>query len=211
MSRLHSIYTAITIVICGAAVAATIAFLHYAFSVPASVLLHDLNAINASPPYYGLLSNLGIIIWTATATITLWTYASVRSYLRRRQLQIEVLLFGGIFTAIIMIDDLFMLHEQLPKLGLPGALYPALYGGLQGAFLVVFIHPILKSEWLLLLGALGFFGISITLDVAADAFSISFIGRGYIEDIAKFVGILFWFTYFASLSWTALQECLRST
>ena len=209
MLRLHGVHVAIAIVAFSALIALGIVGAYLVLDVPPKVLLRDPNALTYSPPYFGLISNFGVLLWAAAAVIPLWTYAGARSQPAAARRRPDILLFGGIFTIFLLIDDLFMVHESLPAIGLPENVYVVLYLGAMSLFLIAFTRPILESEWLLLLGSLAFFGLSVGIDLIADNLLADVGGRGYVEDMAKLVGILFWLAYFVSLSWTEQQACLR--
>jgi hypothetical protein len=68
------------------------------------------------------------------------------------------------------------------------------------AFLVGFRRVILEGDFLLLGLALGFFGLSVAVDVFTDR-------ELYLwEDGAKFVGIVTWLAYFVRVSARVLRR-----
>jgi hypothetical protein len=61
-------------------------------------------------------------------------------------------------------------------------------------FLVFFVRRVLRTDFLLLGIALGCLGLSMVLDEVLPYSRL----ETFIEDCFKFVGIVFWLTYFAS-------------
>lgn len=80
-------------------------------------LVRDPNAIAGQPKYFGLVSNLGVILWFTGGIAALQAYWSGAGYdaphLRR------TLLAGGLFSGLMGIDDLLMLHEAIATAGVP--------------------------------------------------------------------------------------------
>jgi hypothetical protein len=146
-------------------------------------------------PFTGALSNLGILVWCATAAVTLFAGAITSKLGEKRQA--SFLFCFGLLTLILLFDDLFMLHEELvPRyLGVPDALTYAALAGLTAASLIGFRDVIWRSEYLPLGLALGFFSFSVAVDVT-DGLSVGSDWMYLVEDGAKFLGIVSWAGYF---------------
>ena len=89
--------------------------------VPIKLLLRDANA-EAHDPTLGLLffqgafSNVGILLWWTAAIVSAFTYFLLRIVLRTRattRLSKTFLLYMALFTGVLVLDDLFMLHEEV--------------------------------------------------------------------------------------------------
>ena len=168
--------------------------------LPIAELTRDPLAIAGRRYYIGFLSNLGILIWGASAgmlTITAW--AIFPEVIWRWRLFLP---YFALVTWVLVIDDLFMVHEQAYQSLLPGPelVLFVIYGAMVAAGLIAFNVPIRQeTNWLILLLALGCFGLSLMLDRITE----SVVANYYLfEDGSKFLGILMWTLYFG-------QVCLR--
>jgi hypothetical protein len=153
--------------------------------------------------YIGMISNIGILFWCACAAICLYSYALLRKHNRSREIS-KFLGFSGLFTSFLMLDDLFMLHENFHyRLGINYLVF-LIYSVILLVFSVKSIKVIKKTEFVILLAAMGFFSLSIVYD--------SFESNNlpiFIEDLFKFLGITTWFTYFLRLCWRELNSIIR--
>ena len=122
------------------------------------------------------------------------------------------MLFSGIMTMILVLDDLFLLHEEIfpEHLGIPQKFVLLGYMGLTLVGIVVFRKSILGTEYLLLLIALGFFGLSVFVDVFDHEID-ALIGhwRYLFEDGFKFLGIVSWLGYYWRTCFTATRGLLK--
>lgn len=170
-------------------------------SLPVEALFADSVDLAQLPYYYGALSNIGVLLWCSTATGCLLVYAALRAHPTAAR-ERRFLLWMGLLTAWLMMDDLFLLHEVvLPdKLGLPSAAVYAVYAATTLAVLLRYRAVVVQSDSLLLLVAGCFFGISVLSDLAADVAHVRFKGRGFLEDGCKLLGIAGWFSYLVCFS-----------
>ena len=79
--------------------------------VPTAVLTRDSNAVAELPFYVGAVSNIGVIFWSATASICLFVFFSTDNSVVYKRLRSYVL-FSGLLTLMFLLDDLFQLHEE---------------------------------------------------------------------------------------------------
>ncbi len=177
--------------------------------VPVSTLMRDPAAIAGLPSYTGALSNLGVLLWCATASVCLFAalvLTRVGSLPRERGL----LLGAGLLSGVLMLDDLFQVHEVAARLlGVPDSLISAFYAALLAGLLLRFAPEIKRSNYALLLVALGFFALSLTVD-ALDPKAL--IGSRYhlLEDGPKLLGIVSWLGYYGAFSLQSLHSVLLS-
>lgn len=156
---------------------------------------------NASP-FLGSLSNLGVLLWCAAAAICLFS-ALLLARARRQGGAGRFLLAFGLLTAWLAVDDLFLMHERLIP-GLTGLPQNAIYGGYVAGvalLLIVFGRQVLRSDFLLLLLALGFFAVSVLADMWLDR---DFVWHHLIEDGSKLLGIVGWLGYLGRASMLAI-------
>ena len=176
-------------------------FLKLRFDIDTSKLTQDSNSVADQPLYIGLVSNLGILFWCATAAISLFTGRLGKS----REATVEsFLIYSGILSIILLLDDLFQLHEEVfqYKLHIPEELVLACYGIFT--VVVFFRHRkiIPSTNYLVLFSGLLLFGFSLTV----DTFLGNIRAENLVEDGSKFLGILTWFGYYASLSYETIKK-----
>ena len=80
--------------------------------IPIMDFTRDPLSVMDAPFYIGIVSNIGIVFWAAGATICFFASAIV-SRLPHSSNSTNFLLFGGIITTVLLLDDLFLLHEQV--------------------------------------------------------------------------------------------------
>jgi hypothetical protein len=149
-------------------------------------------------PLTGVVSNLGAILWAAAATICLFSWAILRKSVGETRFS-TFLLCSGLLTTFLLLDDFFLLHDYIFPLYL-GVGEKVVFVGYAGLILwgaAVFWKDILKTEYLVLLIALGFFGLSLFIDAFQYRIE-SIVGPSRIlfEDGFKLFGIVGWLGYF---------------
>jgi hypothetical protein len=162
-------------------------------------LFNDPADIVGFHPFFGMVSTLGLFGWAAAAGISFLTYAVIRDddpgALRR------FFFTAGVFTLFLMVDDAFMLHEQvLPKgLGIRERYIKMAYLVAAGAFGIVFVKQLLSNNPVLLVAAGLFFASSFVFDNPAVLGALGFFKAEFvlyvIEDGSKFTGIVLWLTW----------------
>jgi hypothetical protein len=175
------------------------------WNVPVGDLTRDPATVAGTAPFVGWLSNVGILGLCAAASICLFTWAVLRdrescSGARR------FLRCAGLFTSLVLIDDLFMLHDAvLPDyLGIGEApLYCAYAIGL-GSLLILFRREILSSRYGILVVALFFFGVSIFFELISRHTWVT--GHFLLEDGSKLIGIMSWALYFGTFAHDSLRD-----
>ena len=160
--------------------------------VPLSSLTRDMASIAHIHPLIGVVSNVGILMWCATAVVCLFGF----SLLRQQGLQAEArfLLWAGLMTLVLLLDDLFMIHEYIAPVHfhLSEKLVLASYALATGVYLLSHRDLILSANYNLLAAAMGLFTASMLVDIA-DVGGWWRLG----EDGFKILGIASWFGYHA--------------
>jgi hypothetical protein len=161
---------------------------------PGMILTRDPVSLMGASPFIGLLSNIGILFWSSTTAICFIGALILRNSNRNPAMSLFLLL-SGIFSLVLTLDDLFLLHENVfpTYFHIYQPVTYTAYVVLTLVYLLVFYHLILRTEYLLLLAALLFLGMSLILDSLFGYGNV----RVLIEDSLKFVGILFWLAYFS--------------
>ena len=166
---------------------------------PASFLTRDPASIASQPVNFGLLSNIGVLFWCVAATVCLFSYWALWQLARRRPPLL--LLSAGLFTTLLLLDDLFLFHERLYPRFLFGEtvamlLYAAIALGIVGRFW----RTIRRSEFIFLILALGFLGLSVIVDLAFED------DPYLLEAGSKLLGIFNWAIYWTRLGLQQLRS-----
>jgi len=161
-------------------------------------LTRDPMAVAGGRAWYGCLSNLGVLIWCATSAVCFFA-ASLLSRVDEREYR-GFLLASGAVTLVLLVDDLFMVHERFLGGLLPHSehLIVLAYLVMVGAFLVRYHRLLLSSVDGFLVVAILAFGVSLMADFLSERVVVPMI---YLwEDGAKLVGIVSWGVFFALLA-----------
>ena len=170
----------------------------------------DPAAIAGEFVYFGLVSNLGVIFWMATASVCLFS-VTVLTVVRGNGRQRRFLLFAGIVTLVLGLDDFFLLHELATFLSSSNRGEHVFFGVYILAILAFvwrYRDLILQTDYLVLFFACTLFGLSIVVD---EVLVIHPRGLNHLlEDGFKFVGIATWAVYFVRTSLEAVQQEWRT-
>lgn len=169
--------------------------LNRALHVPMRVITSDSTTVARTHPLVGVLSNLGILLWCSTAAVCFFVAWSARGRVPERVSRF--LVCSGCLTGYILLDDFFLFHEALAPIYL-GIKQEVVIGALGVAalvYLVSFRQVILRTNYGMLLFALGWLGASVVID---QFFAGHHPGDRifFLEDGSKWLGIACWFSYF---------------
>lgn len=173
--------------------------------VQASIFTRDPVSIGGLAYYAGSVSNLGVLIWSASAA-GCFLGCSVLFSLGVFQHTATFMLFGGLITLMFVVDDLFLLHESVfPRfLGISEYYVYTAYLIALLAFLYRFNTIIRSSRFLLLMLALASFAISIAADMVEHfAHTSEWV---IIEEAMKMSGIVGWTAYFMRFVFCSLSS-----
>ncbi len=168
--------------------------LAYLWDIAVTDLLRDPSATLDGPWYVGLFSTTGIALWASTAAMCLLTL-SARPTGEARSLIVA----GAVISLILGIDDGFLIHETLKNgIGIPSPVTIGIYGIVA----IVLLRPAWghlrgRSDVIVFWTALALFALSVILDAAGELGLPTPPLSAVIEDIAKFLGIVTWTTFFA--------------
>lgn len=158
-------------------------------------LWHEPNAEVAF--YIGFLSNIGVIFWCFTAAILFFSSKISRDFGKSERLS-QFFFFSGLLTTLLMIDDLFLMHDVIVPyyLEISEKFLYLFYGLYVLALLFLFKEIILESDYLLFLFAFASLASSVITDVILTI-GISIKETYLFEDGFKFLGIISWAIYFS--------------
>jgi hypothetical protein len=168
--------------------------------VPLAMFTRDPADITHTSPFLGVVSNVCILLWCASAAICLFSFLIF--WKKGSKSTAVFFLMAGLLTTLLMLDDLFLLHERIfPQYLHWRQRYIYLgYVSMVFAYLVAFRKVIFKNNFLLLALALGFFFLSVVVDGIAAKME-DFIPLYHLyEDGFKLFGITGWLGYFGEKS-----------
>lgn len=177
--------------------------------IPIGELTRDAAKVDGVAPYAGFVSNLGALIWCVAAVVTLMAAVLYRRA-RGWDGWTVLLLFAGAFSTLLLVDDLFLLHDEILPVyaNIPQKAVLLGYVLLAGAFVALFYRQIRVTAFAPLALAAVFFAASIVVDEALGTsdFEITLLGdtllaRNLFEDGFKLLGLVSWCGYLIVLSW----------
>ena len=166
------------------------------------LVIRDLAQTCDSPLGVGLISNLGYLLWIATAAIALFTAYATPTYNHKLK---DLLLCGGWFSFILCIDDMFLLHDRYIGQTFLYVVY-AIF-----AFLIVFKFrdQLLKNGGEIFILAATLLAFSVLTDKfqrdITDIIPIKYETIQLFEEGVKFLGITTWLYFW----WSASSKFIR--
>ena len=155
-------------------------------------------------PYMGILSNIGILFWSATAAILF--YSSLISKLKNKPGQeTNFLFFSGLLSVLMLVDDLFMMHDVV--FHDEESFFYLFYGLSVILIFIRYYKLMLDTDYVLLILSFILLGLSAATDeVRALGFHIE---HPYIvEDSFKFLGIIAWFSYYTRTAYRFVKTAI---
>lgn len=172
----------------------------------------------------GLISMAGVALLTAAAAIALFA-ASVSRPRAPADPRPQLLLWVGLLTALLAIDDYLAVHELADDVlqmltGIEAErilknvlelLVLGTYGLLFAIVLWRYRVTVAASQWLLLAGAGVFLAGSLVMDMAphswlAETIGISLDGQALVEDTLKLAGIALYLAYVTGLAASTVRQ-----
>jgi len=195
---------------------ALLALIVFAFTgairgIPMTDFFREPQMVAHVPFYVGVVSTLGCFLWAGAAPVCLFGWAVLRRRTNDTQFAI-FLLFWGLLTVQLLLDDMFTFHECVYPyyFGIREEITYATYLVAASVGVLAFRKCIRRTDYVLLLLAVGFFGLKIGVDLA-DEHAARLFGhwrvyldpeilfgqwRIVVEDGLKLFGIVSWLAYF---------------
>ncbi len=173
-----------------------------------SMLSEDPIQLLNGEPYVGIITRVGIIIWAATFAILLYS-SKISSIQKKPKQQTSLLIWAGLLTLFLLLDDSFMLHDVIfPEyLNINEKVFFSFYSLSVIALFYFYYKEILNSDYVLLILAFVLLGASALTDMALR-FGITIPYSYAIEDGSKFLGIIAWFSYFTRTSYNYIKPVM---
>jgi hypothetical protein len=171
------------------------------YGIEVSNLTRDTAAVLHGHPYDGMISMLGLFLWSASAGICFLSYSLVKA---GNSAMKGVFLYGGALSLFLGFDDCFQLHEEVFIHAFPLAekLFYLVYIGSIIGYFFRFKKELFETKFLFWIGSMSLFLVSMLLDILDPFVS----HQVYYEDCCKFAGIFLWFMYFVNTSYNVLQS-----
>jgi len=172
---------------------------HISRGVPIHYFMREPQVLGGIHPMAGAMSNLGVVIGAACAGfLGLTSLVLLKSCADRKVA--SFLFYSAVLTAVIVIDDMFLLHESLLPVyvGLDEEYSYLLYVLLFLCGGLIFRKQLTETDYPLLLAVFVFWGVSIAADSLPHDLR-KYIDNDYrilIEDGAKWTGIVIWCGYY---------------
>jgi hypothetical protein len=171
------------------------------FQVSITTMTRDVTAIANIHPLSGILSNLGILLWCAAASICAFAAMTLRNVKPRDTFWF--LLSSALLSAYLLFDDFFLFHEDLASryFGLSEKVVYAALGIAVSAYFIAFRRIILRTNFGVLLLALVFLATSVVVDAIHEPW-LRRLGHWeyFFEDGTKWLGIASWCSYYVGTS-----------
>lgn len=186
----------------GLAVVILVALARAVGDVPMHYLTRDIATLAGIHPFFGVMSNLGLMLWAAAAAVSLLTVLVLMKSDGEGQ---KFFLASGALSLWLLFDDAFLFHEELAPKHM-GIITEAVLAGLAVAvvaWLAAFRREILAVGPFFLVLSLGMFALSLGVDFAADFFpadETEASWRIFYEDAPKWLGIVFWLAFHINAS-----------
>jgi hypothetical protein len=178
------------------------------FRVSMDTMTRDIAALANIHPLSGIVSNLGVLLWCATASICAFT--AVVFCKSEPNDTFKFLLYSAFLSVYFLFDDFFLFHEILASwyFGLSEKIIFAVLGITVSAYLIIFRRVILRTNFGILLMALGFLTTSVGVDTILEPWLSCRLGHWeyFIEDGAKWLGISSWCSYYVETCYQFLVE-----
>ncbi|MFX0211569.1 MAG: hypothetical protein ACFFDT_36665 [Candidatus Hodarchaeota archaeon] len=181
-----------------------VAIASYYLNIPISHFTRDPLAIRGGHPFLGIISNIGAILWSFSVAICFFSYVLLKTSKKPHD-GLGFIMFGGFISSVLLLDDLFMLHETIyPRyFGVSEKIVFLFYGVLILFYLVRFRKIIIETDFIFILLAVFFFALSALVDMLPESL-LSW--HHLFEDGLKFFGIISWFGYQFSVCFREVQS-----
>ena len=193
----ESLIALLKIFVPGIIILAIGAICHIIFNVPFSNYSRDPIQVLEGKPYVGAISNVGILLWSASASILFFS-AILGTILNIPKRLVQFLVYGGVLTSLMLMDDMFLFHDVIfPEyLNISQNFFYISYGIILIIYLYLYKSVLLTTDYILLLAAFGLFAASVAVDEFVEHV-VELRAEYLFEDGFKLLGITSWFAFFS--------------
>ena len=151
-----------------------------------SEIIRDAAQVTDQSSFLGFVSNIGVWLWVAAATLGLFAGLMYRSQAPSSLRQL--LLLCGLLSLLLALDDFFMLHDNY----LEQEVFYALYAVLLLAILARHNRDILQVDPVAFVVAGSLLALSIMTDITQNSLPLGYWITQVSEEAFKFGGIATW-------------------
>lgn len=159
--------------------------------VPTDAWMRDPVQYLGGKIYVGFFSNLGALCWMAALVACAFAYQKNSD---------RFFLHSAWFTALLMLDDLMLIHDVLVPdvFGLPEIAVYVMYLGFAAWYFAKYKEKLFQKESWIFLVSLVFLGASVGLDCLEHRLDLATRLPAYYvwEDGLKWLGIVHWACFF---------------
>jgi len=172
----------------------------YSAGIEPEMVLRDLMQTCEQPIGVGLISNLGILLWGAAASISLFvSFSGLTPNSGWR----NFLLLGGLFSTLLCLDDFFLLHDSYQ---ISQDILYITYISLALFFLYKYTRYIYISGKIQFLTSVLFLGLSLLADIFQHFLPINYQDVQLFEEGFKFIGVSCWLAFWSQASFYAISD-----
>jgi hypothetical protein len=170
------------------------------------VAASDIVSVADFPFYVGIVSQVGLGLWTASVAVTTMAWAVDR---RRGGVSTDFFRDSALLSAAFLVDDALLVHEAIaPTVGILEEAVLTALGVVAVAWAVRHRAHIRSSAIAPLLVAIAFGALSMALDVLQSP-EWQLPDHNLFEDGAKLLAIGGWLIYVSGEAFSALSERTR--
>lgn len=180
-------------------------------SAPVRILTRDPISIAKGAFYWGAISNIGVLLWCAAAAFCFFSFLLVQQ-LKPGVRSNWALLALGLITSMLLVDDLFMIHEQVfpGYLGLSENVLYGFYAVAVTSVMFFFRKVLFTGSSVYFIVAIAFFVPSLMFDTALELLLPGVVVSDdllfFVEDGLKLLGIGSWCLYSLKLCTEQVQK-----
>ena len=168
------------------------------YGIKLDLVIRDLAQTCGYPIGVGMISNIGILLWGASSSISL--FVSFTENIHRENS--KLLLLGGLFSALLCIDDFFLLHDRY----IGPDFLNVTYLSITFLLLFKFWKILIKIGLNTLIISILFLGLSVLFDgVIQQLFIKNYQYTQFVEEGFKLLGIACWLNFWCRASSFALK------
>ena len=157
------------------------------------LVLRDLMQTCDQPMVVGMISSFGYLLWAASATICLFVCFSGLVVSKSWR---QFLILGGVFSGVLCIDDLFLLHDR----HVGQEFIYITYAVMAVIILIRFRDLIAEVNGVSFLAAVVLLGLSVISDRLQIFFPDNYPTVQIFEEGFKFMGIACWLAFWSQAS-----------
>ncbi len=162
-----------------------------AAGIETGLVLRDLLQTCDYPIGVGMISSIGVILWASASSIN---FFALNDNLMKNRRYKKLLIIGGIFSTVLCLDDLFLLHD---KQQINQDILYTIYISLALYLILKFRELITEIDIFAFITSSSFLALSIVSDIFQDFLPINYENVQILEEGFKFIGISCW-VYFWS-------------